>query len=84
MLEFLNSLTLIVNSLKKKKYERIIIINTSLKVIVLLAQKSLFIGYDNSKRTLYMYKIILKMRNIKYRQNYRSKILSYHSDNIQF
>lgn len=39
MLEFLNSLTLIVNSLKKK-YERIII-NTSLKVIVLLAQKSL-------------------------------------------
>lgn len=41
MLEFLNSLTLIVNSLKKKKYERIIIINTSLKVIVLLAQKSL-------------------------------------------
>lgn len=39
MLEFLNFLTLIVNSLKKK-YERIII-NTSLKVIVLLAQKSL-------------------------------------------
>lgn len=40
MLDFVNSLTLIVNNLKKK-YERIIIINTSLKVIVLLAQKSL-------------------------------------------